>query len=994
MKTDQVFVSHTSDMGRFPHARSFVQAALDAVSRAGMAPVDMRYFAARDGQPADYCRQRVRECEIYVAVVGFRYGSLVPGRQISYTELEFEAAGEAGLPRLAFLLDEAARPGTLTGADAASAERFRNRLRDAQLLVRTFTSPDGLELEIFHALSELSRGAETSTLGKVPSIWNVPNRNTDFTGREGILLGLHNDLAGDGRAVVLARALYGLGGVGKTQVALEYAHRFKADYDLVWWVPAERPQEITLALAELAARMGLQTTDNASEAAELALEELRRDRSPAGHWLLIFDNAEDPAELAPFLPAGSGHVVITSRNHAWTRQADPVELDVFSRDESITHLTGHVPGLARDDADKLSAAVGDLPLAIEQAGAWLAETGMPATLYLEWLSAEAASALSLNTPFGYALPVAATWNMSLNRLQERSPAAVRLLQILAFCSPGPIAMTLLYGAKAAEILLPLDEELRNRYMLSQVIRDISSLALIRIDQGSQSLQIHRLVQVVIRAQMPAVEQRRAKHEVHLILADARPAQGDLDNPADWSAYDLIWSHLEPSHADECADPGTRQLLLDWVRYQWKVGEFESGLNLGQRLKQIWARDPGPDHEQTLHLQFQMANILRSMGRYHEACDLDTSVLDRQRAVLGAGHLHTLRTANGQAADFRALGRFQAALESDRMIYGTFRKEFGADHLRTLAAAHNLGNSLRLIGQCFAARRIDQDTLDRQRVVLGRDHPHTLLSAASLAHDMRDTGDLHGSIDLLRPTCDQYRAVLGEDMEESLCAVKNLAVSLRRAGQFSAALALTQRAHDRYILRYNPRSLDALSCALNLACDYAALGDKPRACELTKEVGDAYRSSMGEDHPFTLAAASNLVSHLRATGRLTAARDLARQALDRLHARLGGQHPFSLCCALNLANCLGDGGDFTTAAALQRETAATLRRNLGPAHPDTLACEANLLVTLHRAGQLTEAGQARTRILDRLDTALGAHHPDSVLLRNWQYIDRDLEAGPT
>src|ERR1700728_2327840 len=120
MRTGQVFVSHTSDMAQFPGARPFVQAALDAVGRAGMAPVDMRYFAARDGRPADYCRRRVRECEIFVAVVGFRYGSLAPGEAVSYTELEFQAATVAGLPRLVFLLEE---PALLPGI--ADCDRHR-----------------------------------------------------------------------------------------------------------------------------------------------------------------------------------------------------------------------------------------------------------------------------------------------------------------------------------------------------------------------------------------------------------------------------------------------------------------------------------------------------------------------------------------------------------------------------------------------------------------------------------------------------------------------------------------------------------------------------------------------------------------------------------------------------------------------------------------------------------------------------------------------------
>ena len=129
MRTRQVFVSHTSDMAGFPQGRSFVQAALDAVSRAGMASVDMRYFAAREGEPAGYCQQRVRTCEIYVAVVGFRYGSLAPGTAESYTELEFREATAAGLPRLVFLLDEAVpEAGGAADADRRAVEAFRQRL--------------------------------------------------------------------------------------------------------------------------------------------------------------------------------------------------------------------------------------------------------------------------------------------------------------------------------------------------------------------------------------------------------------------------------------------------------------------------------------------------------------------------------------------------------------------------------------------------------------------------------------------------------------------------------------------------------------------------------------------------------------------------------------------------------------------------------------------------------------------------------------------------
>ena len=400
---------------------------------------------------------------------------------------------------------------------------------------------------------------------------------------------------------------------------------------------------------------------------------------------------------------------------------------------------------------RVSAAVADLPLAIEQAAAWLAETGMPAALYAEWLETQTTSALGLNKPLDYAKPVVAAWNLSIDRLKQQSPASVRLLQILAFCSPDPISATLLYSEAMLECLLPYDETLSQKLMIGRVIREVSRFALVKVDQSTNSVQMHRLVQAVIRSQMSEEEQIGARHEVHTILTGARPRQGETDDPANWSTYDIIWPHLGPSVAEECDDPRTRQLLIDWVRYLWKHGEFESCLALARRLENLWRHHLGPDHPQTLRLQFHIANVLRSQGRFGESRELDTFVLERQRAVLGPDHNYTLMTANALAADLRALGEFQEALASDRETYERFKAEFGEDHRSTLAAAHNLGCSLRLVGDSSTARRLDEETLDRQRRVLGREHPNTLQSAATLALDLRAAGAFRESVDLLRET---------------------------------------------------------------------------------------------------------------------------------------------------------------------------------------------------------------------------------------------------
>jgi CO dehydrogenase nickel-insertion accessory protein CooC1 len=856
------------------------------------------------------------------------------------------------------------------GADQATATLLRAFDRPAQLPRRS--------------------GDEPRFPGTVPPIWNVPTRNADFTGRGSTLERLRNKLAGGGMTVVLPQALHGLGGVGKTQVALEYAHRFMADYDLVWWVHAERADEISLTLADLAERLGLPIGDNVVEAAEAALEALRRDTGR--RWLLVFDNADNPKELEHFLPSGSGHVVITSRNQAWTNSAEPLEVDVFTRRESIAHLTRHVPELDEQDARRVAAALGDLPLAIEQAGAWLEQTGTPAGAYVEQLETQATRVLALSKPPDYPVPVVATWNLSLEELKERSPAAVRLLQLCAFFSPGPISMTLLYSDEMITSLLPFDPSLSEKFILGRVIRDISRFALIKVDQGSNSIQIHRLVQAVIRDQMTEDEQVKACHEVHEILVGARPRRGDTDDPENWSRYNLIWPHLMPSRADECGEERTRQLLIDWVRYLWKVGEFDACLTLANRLENLWNQQLGPDHPQTLHLRFNVANVLRSQGRFSEARDLDAYVLEHQREVLPPDHPHILITAAGLAADLRALGEFRQALGSDQETYERFKDQFGEDHPRTLAAANNLAVSLRLVGDCFAARRLDRETLTRREEVLGPDHPYTLCSAANLARDMREAGDFRESVDLLSRTYERYRTVLGDDLLDTLRTAKSLAVSLRKAGDQRRAMELTQETHDRYQLHYR-ESPDALACQLNLACDYSALNDKPQARVLVSEVRTAYQSSLGPDHPYTLVAANNLVTYLRGTDELDEALELSEQTLANMRTRLGDDHPFTLSCAINRANCLGDSGDLAGAEALERTTLAGLQNKLGVRHPDTLACEANLAGTVYLAGRHEEAEQMRERILTEFTEVLGPGHPNAALLEGWQRINRDLEPQP-
>ena len=578
----------------------------------------------------------------------------------------------------------------------------------------------------------------------IPPVWRVPSRNASFTGRNDVLETLHGQLVASSRAIIIPVVLHGLGGVGKTQVAQEYAHRYMAEYDLVWWVPSDQRELINPALADLAQLLGVRPAESTAETAEVVREALRRGR-PYDRWLLIFDNADEPAEVADFFPGGPGHVIVTSRNPAWSQVAEPVAVDVFSRRESVDYLTRQVRSLPLEDADTVADALGDLPLAVEQAGAWLAATGMAAAEYVAQIRDEFAATMALNRPAHYPTSVAVTHRLSFDRLRSQSPAAARLLEICACFAPDPISLTLVNSDEMIKSLIPYDSRLRAaRSVLGLLITEITRFSLAKVDRGSNSIQVHRLIQAAIRDQMqPDAYRAETMHEVHTVLAGARPRQGDTDDPINWERYDLIWPHLGPSEAWNCDDEETRRLLIDRVRYLWKRGDFEAALAAAEKLEEQWKEKIGPDDPQTLLLRFNVANVLRSKGSFQAAYELDTEIFVKQQEVLGGDHPFTLGTAGSLGGDLRGLGRFREALALDEATYGRLTDLLGPDDPNTLSCANNLAVDLRLVGDCFRAGDLDSETLEHRRRVLGTDHPYTLHSMSMLARDMREGGRLRG-----------------------------------------------------------------------------------------------------------------------------------------------------------------------------------------------------------------------------------------------------------
>jgi len=898
----------------------------------------------------------------------------------------------------------------LAGAESGGSRRALVPVRVAEIRLGApfdaWNAVDLVRLDEVAAREAIQRALELSTVpgadpgdeqtavrfpGARPPVWSVPARNASFTGRSALLQRLRDNLS-IGSSVVKPQAVFGLGGVGKTQLVTEYAHRFMADYDLIWWVSAQQEDLIAASMADIAPQLGIRRGESIDAAAEAVREALRRGQ-PYSRWLLIFDNAEEPDVLAPHLPQGNGHVIITSRNRSWAAVATPVEVEAFSREESVEHLTRRVPALDADAAAEVARILGDLPLAVELASAWLETTGMPVDEYITLLETQLTEWLASSQPSDYPSTAAATWRVSIDRLRAERPAAVRLLELCSYFGAEPIAMTLLYSDETLKSLLPYDSSLTEKMLLGRVIREIGRYALARVDQTRSSIQVHRLVQAVIRDSLTPEQADATEHEVHRILASLRPRQGDIDDPSNWERYSQIWPHLGPSNARTCVEEIVRGLLVERVRYLWQRGEYEEGLTLARPLEDLWSRERGDDDRQLLYLRFHIANIMRSQGDYQPAMEIDSEVLDRQTGAFGSDDIHTLMTATALSADLSVLGRFAESERVARAAHESFAQLYGPDHPVTLSAANNLALALRAAGNYYAARDIDRETLALRRSVLGEEHSRTLLSALNLGFDLRESGNLAEATGLLRSTRERLLAALGPDYPFTLSAASSLSIALRKSGLYREALQVSEDLLQQYELQYAADSPDTLAGRLNLACDLSATGDPARALEVSDTTTAAYEGRYGPAHQFTLVSNNNRAIYLRQVGRVKEGREIAEATLDRMRAALGPDHPLSLCCALNVANARADSNDLVAAEALERESLEAFSRVLGPDHPDALFCTCNLAITLRALGRAREGQVLMDDALPRLEAVLDQAHPLLDAPRRWRRINRDLEPLP-
>ncbi|WP_194908065.1 FxSxx-COOH system tetratricopeptide repeat protein [Catenulispora rubra] len=954
--------------------------------------------SAADGRALDpLTAEQMRSAPYTLVLVSGAYQQSALGRSV-WASRNNDVPTQLG--KLVALHVEPPVPGSALRWSPAVETVNRTEVDVAGALLAALSSPMTAE----QALTEAERIAPRVRYPRSrPDHWKVPNRVVRFTGRVDSLDRLRQQLTtatgGD-----MTHAVLGISGIGKTALVVEYAHRFQHHYDVVWWIRAEHLNFVTEDLAELARRLGLEV-QNVGEAADAVREDLRAGRR-GGRWLLVYDNAEDPDQLLDRMPsAANGHVLVTSNNSKWASAVAAVEIEVFDLAESIDLLTSLVPGLSEQHAELVAVEVGNLPLAVEIAGSWLAETGMPVEAYLELLRSDPAATLERGHASGYDRSIITAWRLTVAKIGELSPGAERLLQLLAFCGPEPVAANLVYGDAMSRALLPYDSRLRSgKGPIGQYVQLLNSFGLVTVPRGTDKpLQVHRLIQQVVRDTIPDPADRETlRRAIHEVLVAARPPQGDVDNAKTWPVYAEIWPHLVHSEARR-GSAETRQLYVDRVRHLRLRGEPGRAAELAEETVALWEADPdiGPDDARNLSMRFELATALRALGDPARSLEIDTDVLARQRSHpdLGPEHLATLMTVGGLASDHRALGRFQESLALDRANHADFLTHIGRDHPRTLLAASNLAVALRAAGEPFEALKIDRQTLEDRRDVLGETDFLTFKSAINLARDLRDCGDRTGALELLKVTYRDAREALGDDAPATIEAARALSTSYRKAGDYTEAGKLLDRLREKLGAPESVQSVPQLGYALNAAAHRAGSGDVQGALDLALTTLKKYQARQPH-HPDTMTCANNVAIYLRRLGRTQESLDRLRGTFSELTAALGRTHLSTLGCAINLANALAETGHLDEAEKLYLATAELLRTVLAPAepgaresHPDLLACQANLAVTWHETSREEQAETERARVRKLLAATRGEKHPSTARLDRWERADRELDATP-
>jgi tetratricopeptide (TPR) repeat protein len=605
--------------------------------------------------------------------------------------------------------------------------------------------------------------------GPPTAIWNVPHaRNPNFTGREEMLAALRAALT-SGQAAALTQTIHGLGGVGKTQLAIEYAYRHRADYPLVWWVRAEEPATLAGDYAALAAALDLPQKDAREQA--VIIDAVRRWLEANTGWLLVFDNAGEPADVREYLPrSAGGHVIITSRNPVWGAVARPLGVPVFDRPTSVEFLLKRTGQADREAAGKLAEALGDLPLALEQAAAYIEATGESLSGYLRMFRERRAELLGRPSPSSDST-VATTWEMSFQEVERCSPPAAALVNLCAFLAPDDIPLDIVQ--QAPELPEPLAEAASDAVQFDDAIGALRRFSL--VSRSGDVLSVHRLVQAVTRERM--AEEARKLWAAAAARTVNRAFPIESHDVRTWPACSRLLAHALAG-ADHCeplavATDETARLLHQAGIYLHGRAEFARARACLERALKIYEATYGPEHPNVATVVNNLGLVLQDQGDLAAARACHERAVRIDEAAYGPEHPNVAAVVNNLGAVLKAQGElagaracFERALKIDETAYGP-------DHPEVATDVNNLGAVLKAQGDLAGARACYQRALKIDEAAYGPEHPNVATAVNNLGLVLQDQGDLAGARACYERALGVFRRFLGENHPKTVRVRKNL-----------------------------------------------------------------------------------------------------------------------------------------------------------------------------------------------------------------------------
>ena len=620
---------------------------------------------------------------------------------------------------------------------------------------------------------ELLRPKPAEPPGKIS---NIPHpHNPNFTGRVDLLEKLHQALAsGERAAFTQTSAITGLGGVGKTQLALEYSYRHADDYRVIWWVRSEEPATLAADYAGLAARIDL--PEKEAQDQRIAVEAVRRWLEENGGWLLVFDNAQEPENLGEYLPkTGKGHVIITSRNPNWGGTAKPLPVDVFSRDESIEFLQSRTG--QKDGADTLAGALGDLPLALEQAGAYIQETGISLSAYLKLFQERRKELLRRGKPDSYPDTVATTWDLSFQKAREEVPASADLLNLCAFLAPDDIPKSLL--SEGVEHLPErLASAVKDEMALNDAVAAMKRYSLMTV--ADDSLSVHRLVQAVARDRLSDEERKRWAEVAVWLVNDTFPYQ--TDEFRTWDTCSILFTHALAAAGNaewlDVAPISTQNLLVKTGLYFKGRGEFDEAKKLHERALPIAENVYGRNDSEVAAIINNLGAILAAMGDFAGAKENYERALQIVETDLCANHPNLATVANNLGILLLELGDLEGAKELIERAVEIDENVSDLDLTNVARDFNNLGSVLHAMGNLEGAKDLIERAIETFEEVLGPDDPWVASAVNNLGSILFDIGDLEGAEKCAERALQILEKRLGEDHPKAKLVRENLVSLLR------------------------------------------------------------------------------------------------------------------------------------------------------------------------------------------------------------------------